>query len=72
MTHKQTPHYLGCPGCGAPAEIVDRFALDSTEGPLEHLKVWCVTGHWFTVLADNLPAAPTSPAKEQAPWTSQR
>jgi hypothetical protein len=30
---------IACPECGAPAEVVDRFALDSTDGPIEHLTV---------------------------------
>jgi hypothetical protein len=38
-----------CPECGAPAEIVDRFVLPSTEGPVEHVKTRCVTGPWFVV-----------------------
>ncbi len=64
-----TTEYIGCPGCGAPAEIVDRFVLDSTDGPLEHLKVWCVTGRWFTVLTENLPA-PSARAEEVRRWTA--
>jgi hypothetical protein len=36
-----------CPECGAPAEILDRFVLPSTDGPVEHLKARCVTGPWF-------------------------
>ncbi len=67
MTH--TTEYVGCPDCGAPAEIVDRFVLDSTDGPLEHLKVWCVTGRWFTVLTGNLPA-PSARVEEVRRWTA--
>ncbi len=67
MTH--TSEYVGCPECRAPAEIVDRFVLDSTDGPLEHLKLWCVTGRWFTALTANLPA--TSMGREEVhPWTA--
>jgi hypothetical protein len=40
-----------CPHCGAAAEVVDRFVLQSTNGPVEHVKVRCVTGPWF-VLTD--------------------
>ncbi len=54
MTH--TPEYVGCPECRAPAEIVDRFVLDGTDGPLEHLELWCVTGRPFTVRTEDLPA----------------
>jgi hypothetical protein len=37
-----------CPA-GAPAEIVDRFMLPGTDGPIEHVKTRCVTGPWFVV-----------------------
>jgi hypothetical protein len=40
-----------CPECGAPAEIIDRFVLSSSEGPVEHVKTRCVTGPWFVVPA---------------------
>jgi hypothetical protein len=42
----------GCPECGAPAEVVDRFELASTAGPAEHVKVMCVRRHWFVMLAE--------------------
>jgi hypothetical protein len=37
-----------CPQCAAPAQITERFWLDSTDGPVEHLKTNCVNNHWFT------------------------
>jgi hypothetical protein len=47
---------IDCPdaGCGAPAEIVDRWQFASTDGPLEHLKTRCLDGHGFTVLVEPL------------------
>ena len=36
-----------CPECGAPAEITFRTALESTDGPMEHVKIQCVLRHWF-------------------------
>ena len=36
-----------CPECGAPAEVTDRFVLESTDGPIEHAKIRCDRGHWF-------------------------
>jgi hypothetical protein len=36
-----------CPDCDAPAEVVDRFVLESTDGPVEHARVRCVRRHWF-------------------------
>lgn len=47
-------HLVGCPECGAPAEIVDQFVLPSTGGPVEHVKVQCVSRHWFTVPVERL------------------
>jgi hypothetical protein len=35
------------PGCTAPAEIVDRLTLPSTDAPTEHAKVRCSQRHWF-------------------------
>jgi hypothetical protein len=40
-----------CPDCGLPAEILERFHLGSTAGAVEHVKVRCVTGHWFVTPA---------------------
>jgi len=42
------PHSIPCPECGAPAQITERFSLDSTDGPIEHLKTGCVNNHWLT------------------------
>jgi len=36
-----------CPDCGLPAEVIDRSSLPSTDGPIEHVKTRCITGHWF-------------------------
>lgn len=42
MTH------VRCPQCRLPAQIIDRFTLASTDGPVEHLKIMCPDRHWFT------------------------
>jgi hypothetical protein len=47
----------GCPECGAPAEVVARFELLSTAGPVEHVKVVCAQRHWFMQLAERCPGA---------------
>ena len=44
-----------CPECSAPAEVVDRFVLPSTDGPVEHVKVVCLVRHWFLLPATSLP-----------------
>ena len=36
-----------CPECGAPAELVSEGWLDSTHGPVEHVRVWCIRRHFF-------------------------
>jgi hypothetical protein len=36
------PEKVPCPECGAPARITERYWLESTDGPVEHLKVGCV------------------------------
>ena len=45
-----------CPGCGAPAEITERFTLASTDGPVAHVAVCCTGGHHYRMPADRLPA----------------
>jgi hypothetical protein len=40
------------PGCDAAAEIVSRWVWPSTDGPVEHVKVYCLQGH-----ARSLPTA---------------
>ncbi len=63
--------YVGCPECGAPAEIVDRFVLDSTDGPFEHLKLRCVTGRRFTVPTGGRRVPPAAIRREAQRWTAR-
>ena len=42
------PDSIPCPQCSAPAQITERFWLNSTDGPVEHLKIGCLSKHWFT------------------------
>ena len=48
--------FLDCPAymdqhgtarCGLPAAVEYRYAVSSTEGPLESAKIRCPRGHWF-------------------------
>ena len=50
-----------CPDCGRPAEVVDRFVLPSTDGPVEHVKTRCVSGHWFFMEAQPQPSLQCEP-----------
>jgi hypothetical protein len=45
---------MACPQCGAPAEITERFWLDSTDGPIQHLQTICVSKHWLTPRAESV------------------
>ena len=47
------------PACQLPAEIVDRFVLASTDGPIEHARVQCLGRHIFTVPVARLVRAET-------------
>ena len=48
------PDTIPCPQCGAPAQITERFWLDSTGGAIEHLKTGRLSKHWLTPLADTV------------------
>jgi hypothetical protein len=43
-----------CPQCGHPAEVVERTLLQGTDGPIEHVKVHCISGHWFKLPAGDI------------------
>ena len=60
-----------CPECSAPAEIEHRTVLESTAGPIEHVKVRCVHRHVFLLPTDMLDCAP-APAPAQAPRLTPR
>ncbi len=55
---QNTLQIAGCPECAAPAEVVDRFVLESTDGPIEHVTVLCAVRHRFTVLVGRIASAP--------------
>ena len=43
-----------CPECTMPATATSRGDWDSTEGPVPHVCVVCVSGHHFLGLAESL------------------
>jgi hypothetical protein len=47
---------VACPECHEPTSVLERFTLHSTDGPLEHVKVRCRDGHWFTLPGDRVVA----------------
>ena len=73
MTDDRSTEFFGeldlvvCPECAAPAEVVDRFALPSTEGPVEHVKVQCLSRHWFLLPEAALPTVRTVRETERGP-----
>jgi hypothetical protein len=46
--------YARCPQCDLPAEVIDRFSLASTDGPIAHVKTACMAGHVFTPPANDV------------------
>jgi hypothetical protein len=46
--------YALCPQCELPAEVIDRFSLPSTDGPIAHFKIACLAGHVFTPPAEDV------------------
>jgi hypothetical protein len=73
------PEYLGKQGvtrCGLPAEVLDRYAAESTDGPLESARIRCPRGHWFNGPVDMLlvhenqvaGAHPPAPRPRTSPW----
>lgn len=42
-----TVHVCPAEACVAPSAETDRYVLESTGGPIEHVKVACEAGHRF-------------------------
>jgi hypothetical protein len=61
---------LNCPECGLPAEIVDRFTLEGRPTPIEHIKLVCIDGHWFTPPVDSIPPGTLAPSRQDRPIRS--
>ena len=82
MMFVDCPAYMdrrGAARCGLPAEVEYRYAVRSSDGPLESAKTRCPRGHWFNGPVDLLtwdkqpgarePARP-SPAAYRRPTQS--
>lgn len=55
-----------CPTCGLPAEVRDRFVLESTAGPMEHAATLCAQRHTYrlpVVLLEPSPAPQSNPSR---------
>jgi hypothetical protein len=70
--------FLDCPAwldekclarCGLPAEVLRRFIIESTSGPLESVTITCLVGHLFIApiefLSLEIGPAPASGAPER-------
>jgi hypothetical protein len=53
---------LGCPSCGAAAQVTERFLL----GGLEHVRVRCVRRHWYLMPAACVPGAVLTPVRSDS------
>lgn len=49
-----------CPQCGGQAHVHRRAVLESTDGPVEHATVRCVSGHCFFLPVAMLAERPTT------------
>ncbi|MGP0003786.1 MAG: hypothetical protein ACLPTB_02765 [Acidimicrobiales bacterium] len=60
---------ISCPECYVAAEVIDRFSLPGTGGPVDHVALGCAAGHHFRMPTDMLPAQEQEqlPGQEQAP-----
>ena len=56
-----------CPECAEVAEIEWRAVLESTDGPIEHARVVCVSRHWFVLPVADLARQLTSEAMHPQP-----
>ena len=45
---------VACPECGAPAEVEWADEVGSTSGPLELVKIRCLSRHWFLMPSEGL------------------
>jgi hypothetical protein len=61
---------VGCPACAASAEIVERYVLNSTDGPIEHATILCADRHRFTVPVERI-ASPREKEREPRRWASR-
>ena len=55
-----------CPACESPAEIEYRSVLESTAGPIEHVRIRCINQHWFHLPADRLDSSPAAVPRRTA------
>lgn len=57
---------FACPQCHEPTEVVDRFTLGGSPGSVEHVKVICDHGHWFTLPLEKLAMVSEQPGAAES------
>ena len=50
----QHPDFLACPECSMPAATYGWDRMESTDGPVDHVRITCVNRHWFLMPADKI------------------
>jgi hypothetical protein len=50
--------FVACPECSMTAAVQHWGRVESTDGPIGHVKVTCVNQHWFLMSADRLNERP--------------
>jgi len=50
--HVEEMEIVDCPSCALPAEVESSAVLESTDGPVEHLRIRCVLEHRFMLPRD--------------------
>jgi hypothetical protein len=46
--------FVACPECSLTAAVQHWGQAESTDGPIDHVKMTCVNRHWFLMSADRL------------------
>lgn len=59
--------FTACPECASIAQVLDRFVLESTDGPVEHVRTQCVQRHWFVLPAASLVRLPAQRGARDLP-----
>lgn len=52
---------VACPECSMTASLQRGNRVESTDGPVDHVRITCVNRHWFLMPADTLNERPRAP-----------
>ena len=63
---------IPCPGCGAPAEVTDRFSRPGAGGLADHLAMRCAVRRYYRMPVDLLPAESQEQLRSQQPGPRAR